>query len=574
MITTQDSNIGPSKIELLPEHIIDQIKAGEVLERPASLIKELIENSIDAKSTDINLQIIDNGLELISIEDNGIGMTFDNLPYAFLRHATSKLKTFDDLFRLHSFGFRGEALASIAACARVTCQTQPLNLNLEGGKLIINGGVEELLVPMKNPRHGTSIYIKNLFYNTPARLKFVKSKTSERIQLKKIISSFLISNPHIGFSIKWDDKEKDVYKALPLDDYKSRFSQLVFGKNKETTPILMASNSYDGHTVSVMFTLDAQKNSPNKHQFLFANNRLFFDKSLHQAIIRNTDSIWKYGESGHYFISITTPTEEIDVNVHPNKTQIKFLKNDVIYSLLVTSIKDALKDYYGTQKEIVTEQSANHFEEVSFIPSYEEERHSLFELRDRSFDARVIPSSMTQISVPQTEQNTDQSFIQISNNYFIFKYENETYLAAVDQLFTNYVLQLVQEAQSAEENISPLLISEPFQSKLDHPEKMQWLKKSGFEFDRLNSEVIVLRTIPKKIHRDLIKPTTQLLLSYIEQTKSPMTKDSLIQFIKQKKIDLNLNPQLIYAIYKNNPQGLIANSKKLTDDSMAKLFNE
>ena len=181
-MTSPDTN---PKIEILPEHIIDQIKAGEVLERPASLLKELLENSLDAGSTEIHLHLIENGMDLLSIEDNGHGMTFKNLPYAFLGHATSKLKTFEDLYRLQSFGFRGEALASVAASARVTCTTQPKDLNAEGGKIIIAGGHTELLIAQQASTQGTAIYIKDLFFNTPARLKLIKSKVSEKSALKK-----------------------------------------------------------------------------------------------------------------------------------------------------------------------------------------------------------------------------------------------------------------------------------------------------------------------------------------------------------------------------------------------------
>ncbi len=212
-------------IELLPAHIIDQIKAGEVLERPAALLKELIENSIDAGSSEIHIQIIDNGLTLLSIEDNGCGMNFDNLPKAFLRHATSKLKNFEDLYQLQTFGFRGEALASVASSARVTCISQPENLTESGGKIIINGGHQELLTPQKQGQKGTSLYIKDLFFNTPVRLKFIKSKTSEKAHLKKMIYSFIFSHPEIIFSVKFDDKEKEIYKKLPPQEFKKRLDE-------------------------------------------------------------------------------------------------------------------------------------------------------------------------------------------------------------------------------------------------------------------------------------------------------------------------------------------------------------
>lgn len=570
------------KIELLPEHIIDQIKAGEVLERPASLIKELVENSIDAKASKIDIQIVENGLDLIAIEDDGVGMSFDNLPFAFLRHATSKIKKFDDLYHLRSYGFRGEALASVAATSRVTCQTQPKDLSQSGGKIIINGGLEELLVPMKNPKHGTSIFIKNLFYNTPARLKFIKSKTSERIQMRKMLYAFLLSHPEIAFTIKWDDKEKESYSKEDEKNYYKRFSDIVYPKKKEAAPILIASNDYDGHKVTVVFTLIPSKNSPNKHQYLFANNRLFFDKNYHQTIIRNTDSIWKYGESGHYAIFIEAPPEEIDVNVHPNKTQIKFSKSDVVYSLLVSSIKNAIADYYkqnapqATPKLIGNEITS--YTEQSFIDQETQRYHSLIDLSSKQFDSKPIPSVATTSVNPQLT-NSDL-FITINSRYFLFKEASNFYLVDKTYALLIYLNKLILQALQSEDFISPLLISEPLSFSEQIDSSLLELKKCGYELDRLNKDVLVLRTIPRNIHRNLIKVSALLLGNYFIKSKSSkyeaqkfLTNTQFINSLLQAEIDL-IPTEVIFSLFENDKNLLFQNSKLLTFENLAKLYNE
>jgi DNA mismatch repair protein MutL len=566
------------KIELLPEHIIDQIKAGEVLERPASLIKELIENSIDAKASKIDIQIVENGLDLIAIEDDGIGMSIDNLPYAFLRHATSKIKKFDDLYHLRSYGFRGEALASVAATSRVTCQTQPQDLAKFGGKIIINGGIEELLVPMKNPKHGTSLFIKNLFYNTPARLKFIKSKTSERIQMRKMLYAFLLSHPEIAFSIKWDDKEKETYSKEEDKNYYKRFSDIVYPKKKEAAPILIAQNEYDGHKVTVVFTLIPSKNSPNKHQYLFANNRLFFDKNLHQTIIRNTDSIWKYGESGHYAIFIETPPEEIDVNVHPNKTQIKFSKSDVVYSLLVSSIKDAISKYYKNSRPENGQSSVPIFTEQTFIDQNTERYHSLIGLSTKEFDSKPIPSidSNNYTNHPLSEE----TFIALNHHFFIFKDNEEFYLAEKYSVLLHYLKNLINQALESEENISPLLISEPLQFSESLDIALPELKRCGYELDRLNKDILVLRTIPRNIHRNLIRISALLIGNFFIKYK--LNKFDPIKFLNSsnyfneeiiKEIDL-VPLNVVYSLLEKNKHELIHISKKLTAERLVKFFNE
>ena len=518
-----NKTVNNPKIEILPEHIIDQIKAGEVLERPASLVKELIENSLDAGSTEINLHLIENGLDLLSIEDNGHGMNFENLPYAFLRHATSKLKTYDDLFRLHSFGFRGEALASVAASARLTCTSQPADLNADGGKIIIHGGAQELLVPNRASSSGTSLFIKDLFYNTPARLKFIKSKVSEKSALKKMLYAFVLSNPKIYFSIKWDEKEREIFKPAESED---RAAQVFFSKiNKEAgNQIWSSSEEYDNYKVEVFFTPTTHSTPQYRHHYLFANNRFFQDKSLHSAILRTLEPLWRFGESGHYVVKITTPAEDVDVNVHPNKTQIKFLKSDVIYSLLVTSLKGAMKKNAVPNAPL----SSPETKQEQFFSREENQSFDLMNFANQSqttesgtwnFPTFQPPTANSQ----QPTANGQQSplIAPLSVNHILLNIENNYYIADTKKLMSAYIVSSLIDFKEKEETAGPLLISEPFKvtrGKIDG--HLEDLKNFGFELDRLNPEVVALRTIPRFVPQVLSRDITDSLIRYFELPKT------------------------------------------------------
>ncbi|NOT78340.1 MAG: hypothetical protein HOP07_04990 [Bacteriovoracaceae bacterium] len=510
-------DINPT-IEILPEHIIDQIKAGEVLERPASLLKELIENSLDANSTEINIHLIDQGMDLLSIEDNGTGINFANLPYAFLRHATSKLKNFEDLYRLRSFGFRGEALASVAASARVTCTSQPKNLNEDGGKIIINGGATELLIAQKSSSQGTSIFIKDLFFNTPARLKFVKSKVSEKAALKKMIYSFVLSHPQVTFSIKWDEKEKEIFKAVDIDKNSERVAQVFFSKkidNRELqNNLIMTQQVYDNYKVTTYFTRTTYTTPQYRHHYLFVNKRFFQDKSLHLAVIRNLESFWRFGESGHYFVDITTPAEDIDVNVHPNKTQIKFLRADVVYSLLTTSLKSKVKLLNNSLNESLAPSIESQNAQDSFFNRSENQDHYLQNLNQSSTQWSHSPIQLHSINDQENVKN-------IYFNQYLIIGNNQPVLIDLKKWLSFFISDGFDKFMENEETPSPLLISEPFKMALGIIDNnLEEFKPLGLEFDRLNNDFLVLRTIPSFLPQPLIIPVTLILLKYFSLQKN------------------------------------------------------
>jgi len=556
------------KIEILPENIIDQIKAGEVIERPSSLIKELIENSIDAKSTDIQLHLIENGLDLISIEDDGIGIDFSNLPFAFVRHATSKLKKFEDLYDLHSFGFRGEALASIASIARVTCQTQPENLKIEGGKIIINGGHEELLIPTTHSKKGTSLFIKDLFYNTPARLKFIKSKNAEKLQLKKIIYSFVISNPGIQFGIKWDQKEKEVFPKLDPNQYQDRVKGFIVSKNHHSDTMLSADESYQNYRVQCFFSSSAFKNSPYKNQYIFINKRLVLDKSIHQAILRSSDQLWKYGESGNYIVFIDTPLDEIDVNVHPSKTQIKFLKTDVIFSLLHNAFKVAIKKYLDTQIKNETPLFESSLSEKSYGPDFSFSIDSQnLTLNNQWKDPRPVNNVFPQISIEASSEGWQKihPLFWISHSYGTAK------IFSIKKILSLYFASNFQVQPLNEDDIYPLLISEPIKNFDPSNELLEVLKLQGFELEKINQSIYVLRTTPKNFERQLI----ELFFDCLKQTSKPnqLNEPTFLSFLNSfDHTKFSYPNQLIEELISQNPTYVQLSSIEINDKNLGKLF--
>lgn len=546
-------DINPT-IEILPEHIIDQIKAGEVLERPASLLKELIENSLDANSTEISIHLIDQGMDLLAIEDNGTGINFANLPYAFLRHATSKLKNFEDLYRLRSFGFRGEALASVAASARVTCTSQPKNLNEDGGKIIINGGATELLIAQKSSTQGTSIFIKDLFFNTPARLKFVKSKVSEKAALKKMIYSFVLSHPQVTFSIKWDEKEKEIFKAVDSDKNAERVAQVFFSKkidNRELqNNLVMTQQVYDNYKVTTYFTKATYSTPQYRHHYLFVNKRFFQDKSLHLAVIRNLESFWRFGESGHYFVDISTPAEDIDVNVHPNKTQIKFLRADVVYSLLTTSLKSKVKLLNELHNELhnkslnqaLTPTEERHNIQDSFFNRSENQDHYLQNLNQSSTQWSHSPTQLT-------SSNNQENVKNIYFDQFLITGNKQPLLIDLKKWLSVYITEGFEKFAINEETPSPLLISEPFKIALGIIDNnLEEFKPLGLELDRLNNDFLVLRTIPSFLPQPLIIPVTLILLKYFSLQKNKKYSIQLFKDFLESEFslkDLELIPDYL-----------------------------
>ncbi len=322
-------------INLLPENIANQIAAGEVVQRPSSVVKELLENSVDAGATQISLLVKDGGKTLIQVIDNGNGMSETDARICFERHATSKIKTADDLFAISTKGFRGEALAAISSVAQVELKTKTPESNT-GTLIIIEGGNFISQEPCQCAA-GTSFSVKNLFFNVPARRNFLKD---DAIELRHIIDEFeRVAMAHTDITFKLISNTNEVYN-LPASNLLLRIAGLAGNTLKDK---LVAVNEQTPN-ISISGYVGTPASSKKKRglQYFFVNNRFIKSAYLDHAVKSAYFQLIPEGEYPAYFIFITVPPNVIDVNIHPTKTEIKFEDEKTVYAILKTSVKRAL----------------------------------------------------------------------------------------------------------------------------------------------------------------------------------------------------------------------------------------
>lgn len=322
-------------IQLLPDSVANQIAAGEVIQRPASVVKELVENAIDAGASNINVIIVDAGRTSIQVIDDGKGMSETDARLSFERHATSKIRKADDLFSLHTMGFRGEALASIAAVAQIDLKTRMEGEDL-GTQLTISGsrfvGQEPCACPV-----GSNFTVENLFFNVPARRKFLKSNTTE---LNNIITAFeriVLVYPQISFTLHSNGTELFNLRSC---SYRQRIVE-IFGKrlNQDLLPI-----GVDTSLCRIHGFVGKPESARKKvlQQYFFVNERYMKHAYFHKAVMTAFDRLIPQGEQIPYFLYFEVPAENIDVNIHPTKTEIKFENEQAIWQILLASVKEAV----------------------------------------------------------------------------------------------------------------------------------------------------------------------------------------------------------------------------------------
>lgn len=322
-------------VKLLPDSVANQIAAGEVIQRPASVIKELVENSIDAGATRIQIVLKDAGRTLIQVIDNGKGMSETDARLAFERHSTSKISKAEDLFSLHTMGFRGEALASIAAIAQVELRTRAKGAQL-GTKIIISASKCESQEPDMCPE-GSNFMIKNIFFNVPARRKFLKSNQVELSNIVKEYEKLALVNYNVEFSLTNNDKVLNKYMA---GSFKQRIASLWGAKVDHLLVPLNTDTSLARITGFVSKPEGSRKR--NYLQYLFVNGRYMRHPFFHKAIMSCYSELIPNDEQPNYFLNFTVDPESIDVNIHPTKTEIKFENELPIWQILAAAVKEAL----------------------------------------------------------------------------------------------------------------------------------------------------------------------------------------------------------------------------------------
>lgn len=328
-----------SKIIVLDELTINKIAAGEVVDRPSSIVKELVENSIDAGATEITVEIKSGGIKYIKITDNGCGFESDDLEIAFERHATSKIKQEADILNITSMGFRGEALASVAAISKVTLNSKNINEEI-GNKIIVEGG-KVLSFESAASKTGTTIIIENVFYNVPARYKFLKKDTTEAGYIMTSITRLALANPNISFKYINSGKQ-EIYTIGNGNILDTAYS--LFGKDVKDN-LLVLDYEYENIHVSGVVGTPRLSRGTRQNEFTYINNRYVVDKLMIKAIENAFNQKLSIGKFPFSVINISMNPSEVDVNVHPAKLEVKFEDEQKIYHGIYYAVKEALLKY-------------------------------------------------------------------------------------------------------------------------------------------------------------------------------------------------------------------------------------
>ena len=326
-----------NKIKVLADNLANQIAAGEVVERPASVIKELVENSIDAGASRIHVEVELGGRRLMRIADNGEGMVRDDAILAFERHATSKISTLDDLAAINTLGFRGEALASIASVAKVELVTK-IEGEIAATRVVVEGG---RLIDVKDAARdvGTTISVRDLFFNTPARRKFMRSEATENYHIASIVTHYALAHPEIAFTLTNNGRE--VLAASPAKELRERAFQIFGGGLLDSLLPVSGGRDYVAK-VSGFISAPRERRTSKDSQYFFVNQRFVRDKTIAGGLIEGYRSVLPHGVYPVAFLFLDVPVEEIDVNVHPAKTEIRFRRSEAVKDVIAEAVREAL----------------------------------------------------------------------------------------------------------------------------------------------------------------------------------------------------------------------------------------
>jgi len=413
-------------IQLLPEHVANQIAAGEVVQRPASVVKELLENAIDAGADVIKLLVKDAGRTLVQVIDNGKGMSVTDARMSFERHATSKIRKTEDLFHIHTKGFRGEALASIAAVSQVELKTRQ-KVDEVGTRILVEGSKVLAQEPIATPS-GTSIAVKNLFYNIPARRNFLKSDTQEIRHVIDELQRIALSHPEVTFFMYHNDNE--VYH-LPASNLKKRIVNIFGVKiNEKLVPI---EEQTDIVKISGFIAKPEFAKKKRGEQFFFVNNRFIRSNYFNHAVRMAFEGLVTGEQHPGFFLFLEVPSQTIDINIHPTKTEIKFDNENDLYAILYATVKHSLGQY-------------------NVSPVLDFNRDSVLDLPYQYKDK--LPHKEPEIRVDRTYNP-----FQTSDRYSDFEKKTETWEALYTGL-NEFETQATPDFQSNEQELESAMLFE------------------------------------------------------------------------------------------------------------------
>lgn len=512
-----------SKIQVMDEILANKIAAGEVVEKTMNVVKELVENSIDAQSTEISIKLIDSGVKEIQVSDNGIGMDEEDCKMAFLRHATSKLKKLDDLFYISSLGFRGEALPSIASVSNVTLKTSDGKV---GTLLTLNGG-KDMKIERSDLQQGTTITIRDLFYNTPVRLKYLKNLYIELANIVDYVNKMALSYPNIKFTLENNDKIllntdgsgdllKVIYEIYGVDVTKKMAS--VSGEN-------------DDYYISGFISYPEITKSNRNSLTTLVNGRVIKNNELNKIIIDCYHTYIPKDKFPIVILNIDVDPILVDINIHPTKMDIKFSKMDTLKDLITKIITDKLKvlnlipnasvrDTSSINE--VKEQIKYSNEEVYVKPSYEEVK--------LDFSINEEQTSYNKVEEEQEEEikNEEKPIYNIKEmlpkgivylTYIIAENEDGMYIidqhAAAERINYEKVLKSLKEKVLVIDLLVPIKIELPANEFIILKEHFSLLEQYGFNVEEFGLNTIIVRSHPSWINEDVAEECIRKVIDII-----------------------------------------------------------
>ncbi|CAI8362292.1 MAG: DNA mismatch repair protein MutL [Flavobacteriaceae bacterium] len=557
-------------IKLLPDHVANQIAAGEVVQRPSSVVKELLENSIDSGAKKISLLIKEAGRTLIQVVDNGSGMSEKDAVICFERHSTSKITNAADLFNLSTKGFRGEALASIAAISHTELITKNESsdigtfIKIEGNKITQNKSIVSNI--------GSSISVKNLFYNVPARRNFLKS---DNVEVRHIINEFhrvALAHPEIHF--EFDNNDLQLF-SLPISNIRQRIVNIFGSKSNEklvpvdeTTEVLKLSG--------FIFKPEFSKKSRGE-QFFFVNNRYIKSPYLNHAVNSAFEGLINSGYNASYFLFLEVDPKRIDINIHPTKTEIKFDDDHTIYAILRSAIKHSLGQFnispvldfdrdknldipykYASMPttsslEVEVNRNYNPFEKNN------SELRSQVNVQDSAKSEQLVYSSLSdnlnsQFDISDSlKEDSKPTVFQLRNKYLVNKIKSG--LVIINQnrahqriLYENFLKYITVEGNESQKLLYPIQVHLSIKEIAIIDNFKTQLNNSGFLFDTVNNETLSFSSLPASIEESNLESIIRQLLDNISNeipddnfSQTDMISKSLAKSMSIKN-GQNLNP--------------------------------
>lgn len=497
-----------NKIQILDTSTVNRIAAGEVVEKPASVVKELLENSIDAGASTVTIEISEGGISKIRITDNGIGIPKEQVKTAFLNHATSKIQTVDDIFNISSLGFRGEALASIASVSQLEIITKPLS-EIMGKRLEIYGGEIRKEEDIGCP-NGTTLIISNLFFNTPARQKFLKKPTTEAGYVADMISKIALGHPEI--SIKFINNNKISFQTLGNNNLKS-VTLNVYGK-EVISKLIDLDITKDNFKIIGLIAKPELNRSNRTYENLFINGRYIKSDLVRNAVEAGYKTKIMAGKFPMYILNLILPPYEYDVNVHPTKLEVRFKEEDFIYEWVYTSILETLQS-----NNLIPKISIEHNTESKILKSESKtENIAISKQQDlKNIDMPSSKYSEPKINIPvkilepvistSNEKVLEKSLIsyriigQIFGTYWLIEQENSIFM--IDQhaaheriLYEEFTNAYKINKFDSQILLQPLTVKLTLKEKQILLENLKLFENIGFQLEEFGDSSYIIRAMP------------------------------------------------------------------------------